>query len=155
MRAARTLALLLALAACREEARCRVLAADATRPPRAAAPFARLDGVNRLLGRGIRRFDFRDPSRAPAAWRDLAVITPAGVSYGEVAALLKREAGTLLESVEPFDVYTGDQVGAGNRSVAVRLVFRGAKTLTDEEVDPIMERLMGAVKARGWSIREK
>ena len=102
-----------------------------------------------------RAWEFRDPSRAPAAWRDLAVITPAGVSYGEVAALLKREAGTLLESVEPFDVYTGDQVGAGNRSVAVRLVFRGAKTLTDEEVDPIMDRLMGAVKARGWSIREK
>jgi phenylalanyl-tRNA synthetase beta chain len=102
-----------------------------------------------------REWAFRDPSRAPAAWRDLAVITPAGVSYGEVAALLQQEAGALLESVEPFDVYQGEQVGAGNRSVAVRLVFRGARTLTDEDVDPVMDRLIAAVKAQGWSIREK
>ena len=102
-----------------------------------------------------RAWAFRDPSRAPAAWRDLAIIAPVGVSYGEIAALLQKEAGELLESVEPFDVYTGEQVGAGNRSVAVRLVFRGAKTLTDEEVDPIMDKLIGAVKAQGWAIREK
>ncbi|MCD0157819.1 phenylalanine--tRNA ligase subunit beta, partial [Deinococcus sp. 6GRE01] len=102
-----------------------------------------------------REWAFRDPSRAPAAWRDLAVITPAGVSYGEIAALLREHGGTLLESVEPFDVFTGEQIGTGNRSVAVRLVFRGEKTLTDAEVDPVMDALMGAVRAQGWSIREK
>lgn len=102
-----------------------------------------------------RAWAFRDPSRAPAAWRDLAVIAPAGVSYGEIAALLRSHGGDLLESVEPFDVFTGDQIGAGNRSVAVRLVFRAAKTLTDEEVDPVMDGLMAAVRAQGWAIREK
>ncbi|CAM3830995.1 phenylalanine--tRNA ligase subunit beta [Deinococcus frigens] len=102
-----------------------------------------------------RAWAFRDPSRAPAAWRDLAVIAPQDVGYGEIATLLKAEAGEWLESVEPFDVYTGEQIGAGQRSVAVRLVFRGAKTLTDAEVDPVMDRLMGAVRAQGWSIREK
>ena len=60
-----------------------------------------------------------------------------------------------LETVEPFDVYTGEQLGEGQRSVAVRLTFRAAKTLTDEEVDPIMDKLMAAVRAQGWSIREK
>lgn len=102
-----------------------------------------------------RAWTFRDPSRAPAAWRDLAVIAPREVSYGEVAALLRGEAGELLESVQPFDVYEGEQVGEGNRSVAVRLVFRGERTLTDAEVDPVMDRLMDAVRAQGWSIREK
>lgn len=102
-----------------------------------------------------REWGFRDPSRAPAAWRDLAVIAPAGVSYGEVAALLRREAGEWLESAEPFDVYTGEQLGEGQRSVAVRLVFRGARTLTDAEVDPVMARVMAAVRAQGWAIREK
>ncbi|QLG10552.1 phenylalanine--tRNA ligase subunit beta [Deinococcus sp. D7000] len=102
-----------------------------------------------------RAWGFRDPSRAPAAWRDLAVIAPQTVGYGEIAALLRAEAGETLESVEPFDVYTGDQVGEGHRSVAVRLVFRGAKTLTDAEVDPVMDTLMGAVRAQGWGIREK
>jgi phenylalanyl-tRNA synthetase beta chain len=102
-----------------------------------------------------REWAFRDPSRAPAAWRDLAVTLPLEVSYGELAALLRAEAGGLLESVEPFDVYQGEQVGEGRRSVAVRLVFRGEKTLTDAEVDPVMERLIGAVRARNWRIREK
>ncbi|MFW8626776.1 phenylalanine--tRNA ligase subunit beta [Deinococcus sp. ME38] len=102
-----------------------------------------------------REWAFRDPSRAPTAWRDLAVITPAGVSYGEIAALLREHGGTLLESVEPFDVFTGEQIGTGNRSVAVRLVFRGEKTLTDAEVDPVMDALMNAVRAQGWNIREK
>ncbi|WP_309572195.1 phenylalanine--tRNA ligase subunit beta, partial [Deinococcus sp.] len=102
-----------------------------------------------------RAWAFHDPSRAPAAWRDLAVVTPQAVSYGEVAALLRKEGGDTLESVEPFDVYTGEQVGEGQRSVAVRLVFRAAKTLTDEEVDPVMDGLMAAVRAQGWGIREK
>ncbi|AWN22756.1 phenylalanine--tRNA ligase subunit beta [Deinococcus irradiatisoli] len=98
---------------------------------------------------------FRDPSRAPAAWRDLAITAPQDVSYGEVAALLKQEAGPLLESVEPFDVYVGEQIPEGQRSVAVRLTFRGEKTLNDSEVDPIMERLIAAVRTAGWDIRDK
>jgi phenylalanyl-tRNA synthetase beta chain len=99
-------------------------------------------------------WSFSDPSRAPAAWRDLAVIAPQSVSYGEVAALLRSEAGPLLESVEPFDVYVGEQIPAGSRSVAVRLTFRAGKTLTDEEVDPVMSKLISAVKAASWGIRE-
>ncbi|WP_034385715.1 phenylalanine--tRNA ligase subunit beta [Deinococcus sp. YIM 77859] len=102
-----------------------------------------------------REWAFRDPSRAPAAWRDLAVIAPREVSYGEIATLLRREAGELLESMEPFDVYVGAPIPEGQRSVAVRLVFRGTRTLTDAEVDPIMDRLMTAVRRQGWSIREK
>ncbi|TSA83168.1 phenylalanine--tRNA ligase subunit beta [Deinococcus detaillensis] len=98
---------------------------------------------------------FSDPSRAPAAWRDLAVIALQTVSYGEVAALLRKEAGPQLESLEPFDVYVGEQIPEGQRSVAVHLTFRGEKTLSDSEVDPIMERLIGAVRAAGWAIREK
>ncbi len=98
---------------------------------------------------------FHDPSRAPAAWRDLAIIAPQTVSYGEVAELLRRAAGPLLESLEPFDVYVGEQIPAGQRSVAVRLTFRGEKTLSDSEVDPIMDGLIGAVRGAGWAIREK
>ncbi len=107
-----------------------------------------------------RHWAFSDPSRAPAAWRDLAIIAPQKVSYGEMAILLKQQAASvpsnvLLESVEPFDVYVGAPIPEGERSVAVRLVFRGEKTLTDAEVDPVMNRLIGAVKKQGWVIREK
>ncbi|UQN05256.1 phenylalanine--tRNA ligase subunit beta [Deinococcus sp. QL22] len=126
--------------------------------PAVAAEFG-LKGETFLLEAALplpgRAWAFRDPSRAPAAWRDLAIIAPNAVSYGELAALLKAEAGALLETVEPFDVYVGTPIPEGERSVAVRLVFRGEKTLTDAEVDPVMERLIGAIRAQGWGIRDK
>ncbi|EYB66533.1 phenylalanyl-tRNA synthetase subunit beta [Deinococcus phoenicis] len=126
--------------------------------PEIAQAFG-LKGDTFLLEAGLplpgRAWAFRDPSRAPAAWRDLAVIAPNAASYGDIAALLRREAGELLESVEPFDVYEGAPIPEGQRSLAVRLVFRGARTLTDAEVDPVMDRLIQAVRAQGWSIREK
>ena len=78
-----------------------------------------------------------------------------GAAAEAAVVVLLFAAGELLESVQPFDVYEGEQVGEGNRSVAVRLVFRCERTLTDAEVDPVMDRLMGAVRAQGWSIREK
>jgi phenylalanyl-tRNA synthetase beta chain len=126
--------------------------------PEIAAAFG-LKGDTYLLEAALplpgRSWAFHDPSRAPAAWRDLAVIAPQSVSYAEVAELLKTQAGPLLESTQPFDVYVGDSIEAGQRSVAVRLTFRGEKTLTDAEVDPLMARLMDSVRAQGWSIREK
>jgi phenylalanyl-tRNA synthetase beta chain len=102
-----------------------------------------------------RDWQFRDPSRAPVAWRDLAVTLPDGASYAELAGLLRAQAGPLLESLEPFDVYRGAPIPDGQRSVAVRLHFRAERTLSDAEVDPVMAQLMAAVRAQGWAIREK
>ncbi|WP_291425996.1 phenylalanine--tRNA ligase subunit beta [Deinococcus sp.] len=102
-----------------------------------------------------REWAFTDPSRAPAAWRDLAVIAPQSVSYGEIVQVLQGAGDSILESVEPFDVFTGEQVGAGNRSVAVRMTYRDAKTLTDEEVEPVFAAQIAAVRAKGWDIRDK
>lgn len=126
--------------------------------PEVAAQFG-LKGETYLLEARLplpgRAWAFSDPSRAPVAWRDLAIIAPQAVSYAELERLLTGEAGPLLESVSPFDVYAGAPIPEGQRSVAVRLNFRGAQTLKDAEVDPIMDRLIAAVRAQGWSIREK
>ncbi|MGI8746839.1 MAG: phenylalanine--tRNA ligase subunit beta, partial [Deinococcus sp.] len=125
--------------------------------PEVAHAFG-LEGVF-LLEAGLplpgRAWRFQDPGRAPVAWRDLAVVLPLGVSYGELAGLLRGEAGPLLESLDPFDEYLGTPIPEGQRSVAVRLNFRGERTLSDPEVDPVMERLMGAVRGQGWGIRER
>jgi phenylalanyl-tRNA synthetase beta chain len=126
--------------------------------PEIAAAFG-LKGDTYLLEAALplpgRPWAFHDPSRAPAAWRDLAIIAPKQISYAEVAALLKSQAGPRLESLQPFDVYEGEAIAQGQRSVAVRLTFRGEKTLTDAEVDPVMAGLMEAVRGRGWGIRER
>ena len=63
--------------------------------------------------------------------------------------------GELLRSARVFDLYRGEQVGAGRKSIALRLEFRAAdRTLTDEEVAPIRDSIREAVNRLGGSLRE-
>ena len=73
-------------------------------------------------------------STYPAALIDVALVVPAEVPAAQVEAALVAGAGDLLESVQLFDVYTSEQVGAGMRSLAYKLTFRAPdRTLTVEE----------------------
>ncbi|AQP44791.1 phenylalanine--tRNA ligase subunit beta [Tessaracoccus flavus] len=72
-------------------------------------------------------------SAFPLAKEDVALIVDADVSSADVEAALAEGAGELLESISLFDVYTGEQVGEGKKSLAFALRFRGSKTLTDAE----------------------
>ena len=70
----------------------------------------------------------------PPALIDVALIVDATVPAAEIRDALVAGAGDLLEAVHLFDVFTGDQVGAGRKSLAYRLTFRAAdRTLTAEE----------------------
>ena len=64
---------------------------------------------------------------------------------------MREAAGDSLEQVSVFDVYTGEQVGEGRRSLALALSFRSPeRTLTDEDVAPVRERIVAAARgARG------
>jgi phenylalanyl-tRNA synthetase beta chain len=71
-----------------------------------------------------------------------------------VPAPLHEAAGPVLEDVEVFDVYSGEQVGAGSRSLALALSFRaGDRTLTDEDVAPVREQIVAALRALGGELR--
>jgi phenylalanyl-tRNA synthetase beta chain len=73
-------------------------------------------------------------SNFPAALIDVALIVDDDVPAAEVERSLMDGAGSLLESVRLFDVYTGAQVGDGRKSLAYKLVFRAPdRTLTAEE----------------------
>ncbi|MEV0973582.1 phenylalanine--tRNA ligase subunit beta [Microtetraspora glauca] len=73
-------------------------------------------------------------SAYPVATQDVALIVPVTVTVAEVEAALREGAGELLESVRLFDVYTGEQVGEGHKSLAYSLRFRAPdRTLTVEE----------------------
>jgi phenylalanyl-tRNA synthetase beta chain len=78
-------------------------------------------------------------SAYPVATQDVALVVAESVPAAGVAAALAAGAaavdgGTLLEDVRLFDIYTGEQVAAGHKSLAYRLRFRAAgRTLTDEE----------------------
>ncbi|MDQ6423014.1 phenylalanine--tRNA ligase subunit beta [Paenibacillus sp. LHD-117] len=78
---------------------------------------------------------YRTLPRYPAMERDIAVVVNADVAAASLTEAASRTAGDLLESIRVFDVYTGERLGAGKKSVALSLVYRHAeRTLTDEEV---------------------
>ncbi len=78
---------------------------------------------------------YEDMTTFPAVHQDLAVIVPAEVPAAELRRLVLLGGGELLQAAEVFDLYEGDQVGEGRKSLALRLEFRAPdRTLTDEEV---------------------
>jgi phenylalanyl-tRNA synthetase beta chain len=78
---------------------------------------------------------FEPVSTFPAVIQDIAVVVAEDVSAAEVEMAVREGAGDLLERLSLFDVYRGEQVGEGNKSLALRLEFRAPdRTLTDEEV---------------------
>ena len=92
---------------------------------------------------------YADVVSYPPVRQDLAVILAEDVPAGEAVAVVREAGGGLLTAAEVFDVYTGAQAGEGRRSLALRLTFRAPdRTLTDEDVAPVRERIVGALRER-------
>ncbi len=88
---------------------------------------------------------FQSLSRFPAANRDLALVTPADVPSAQVQRLIERVR--LVERAELFDVYVGENVPEGTRSLAFRIHFRAAdRTLTAEDVNRAVNGLTRALE---------
>jgi phenylalanyl-tRNA synthetase beta chain len=86
-------------------------------------------------------------SRFPSSDIDLAFVVPEEVPAGTVEATLAEAGGELLESVQLFDVYRGESVGGGARSLAYRLRFCALdRTLTDEEIGGLRGACITAVE---------
>jgi phenylalanyl-tRNA synthetase beta chain len=94
--------------------------------------------------------------RQPHAERDVSVLAASEVAYRELRELVTGAAGELLDSIEAFDVYSGEPIPQGMRSLALRLRFRhSARALRDEEVDGFMQNVIGALRAEGYDIRDR
>lgn len=90
----------------------------------------------------------------PAVLRDLAVVAAEEVPYQQVEQTVRQAGGTLLESVRLFDVYRGERIPEGTRSLALSLTFRSPeRTLTDEEVDGIVQQIVQALEGIGARLR--
>jgi phenylalanyl-tRNA synthetase beta chain len=89
---------------------------------------------------------YADLTSHPELRQDLAVIVPADVAAERVAATVREAGAPLVTGAEVFDVYRGDQVGEGRVSLALHVEFRAPdRTLTDEDVLPVRERIVAAV----------
>ena len=119
--------------------------------PRTAAFDIDLD---RVVAASPEALEFKPFPAVPSLRQDLAVRLPETIAAAVVLERVREAAGPVLEDVEVFDVYSGEQVGAGNRSLALALSFRaGDRTLTDEDVAPVRERIVAALRGLGGELR--
>ncbi len=85
----------------------------------------------------------------PAVARDIALLIKEDIPAGSVEKVIREAGGSILESVKLFDVYRGKQVDNGMKSAAFALTYRHPeKTLTDEEVTKIHEKVLAALKEK-------
>jgi phenylalanyl-tRNA synthetase beta chain len=97
---------------------------------------------------------YEDLTSFPAVRQDLAVVVPEEVSADAVVMIARREGRPLIERAEVFDVYSGDQVGAGRKSLALHLTFRAKdRTLTEAEVSDRREAIVAALRELGGELR--
>jgi phenylalanyl-tRNA synthetase beta chain len=90
---------------------------------------------------------YRDLTSFPALRQDLAVAVNDDVPAAAVVALVRKAGGDLLADARVFDVYRGAQVGEGRTSLALALQFRATdRTLSDEDVAPLRERIVAALR---------
>jgi len=90
---------------------------------------------------------YTDVVSFPAVRQDLAFIVPEEVSAAELAAAAHEAAGEELREITPFDVYRGEQVGEGRKSIAFAVSFQSReRTLTDEDAASLRERIVEALR---------
>jgi phenylalanyl-tRNA synthetase beta chain len=95
------------------------------------------------------RVVYEDVITFPAVLQDIAVAVDVDVEVGSLVAAAREAAGELLREARVFDVYRGDQVGEGRKSVAIHLSFQSPeRTLTDEEATEARERIIAALVER-------
>lgn len=100
-----------------------------------------------LLMKGGGIIKYEPIPRFPSISRDLALVVDEETSSSSIYQVMNDEGGDLLKKVEVFDLYRGPQLGEGEKSLAYTLNFYSQeKTLTDEEVDAIVERMVVALQ---------
>lgn len=97
-----------------------------------------------------------EPSRFPPVKRDLAVVVEDGFPQARAAALIEELGGDLLRRLELFDLYRGEAIGKGRKSLAYSLSFQSdERTLSDSEVEDIVLRIIAGLAEKGVSVRGK
>ena len=99
-------------------------------------------------------FRYQSFSKFPGTSRDLAIVAPVSVTSSDIVALIKEHGGEYLESVSIFDVYEGEHIEAGYRSLAYNLQFRSMEgTLNDEDIDGAIQAIIDALSTKNCKLR--
>lgn len=99
--------------------------------------------LDKLLAKKVGKMKFKEISKFPTVNKDLAVVVDKNTDSQTIAYQIKRSAGSILNDVKVFDVYTGKGIDEDKKSIAFSLNFgKMDATLTDEEINNAMEKII-------------
>jgi len=102
------------------------------------------------------KFDVKDVPKFPEVKRDLSLVLDKRVSFDEIRQLIVSTEKRLIKEVTAFDVYEGDNIPEGKKAYALGFTLLDeTKTLTDEEIDRTMSKLMMELEKKLGAIIRK
>ena len=111
--------------------------------------------LDKLLDKKTGKMKYKEISKFPVVKKDLAVIVDKDVTAEEIAKQIKKAAGSLLLGTKVFDVYTGTGIEENKKSIAYSLEFGAQdRTLTDEEINAILEKIIVSLEKQGAELRK-
>ncbi|MEK7099016.1 MAG: phenylalanine--tRNA ligase subunit beta [Patescibacteria group bacterium] len=115
----------------------------------AAIPFAE------IAKRATAESEYRPVGKFPAITRDIAIVVSEDIRADDVTNVVENTGGALLTDTDLFDYFQDDALKAdGEKSLAFHLIFQSSdRTLTDVEIDAIMQKITADLKERGWDIK--
>ena len=105
----------------------------------------------------VKPLKFKEASKYPTIAKDVAFVVDKDVISCDIEATIKKAGGRLLQSIEVFDVYEGEHVAEGKKSIAYNLLFMADdRTLTDEEVMKVFDQIIDkVVSVHSAEVRDK
>lgn len=106
---------------------------------------------------GMADFDrkYTGIARYPAVTRDLSMVCPKQILAGDIEKTIESQGGSYLESYRLFDIYEGNQIKLGYKSLAYSITFRAAdRTLDEEAVSGPVNRIIKALEEKGIELRK-
>lgn len=102
--------------------------------------------LDKLLSKKTGKMKFKEISKFPSIEKDIAFVVDKDITSIEIETNIKKAAGSALETIKPFDLYMGEQLGDNKKSIAYSLTFSDSKrTLTEEEVLESMQKVIDMV----------
>ena len=93
-------------------------------------------------------------AKFPSVVRDISLVMDKSLTAGEIEKIIRSESGAILESLELFDIYEGERIGADKKSMAYSITFRNKeKTLEESEISAVMEKILKCLQAIGAVLR--
>ena len=110
--------------------------------------------LDRLLSKKVGKMKYKELSKYPSIKKDLAFVVDKNTSAQDIAMSIKKAGGSKLQRVEVFDVYDKG-LEPEKVSIAFSLTFEDPNaTMTDEEINEIMDKIISTIEKRGAELRK-